>query len=322
MITPWARRGLLRAGSSVVLALTLCAGLGSPTLAQQVPLPMAQGVQPVTLPGTQQHDLVSAVNGQPYRLYVALPDGYDPEGGSRYPVLYLLDGYFAFPAAVSALGSMAIQQEVEHVIVVGIGDGEHAFDSWFVNRWRDYTPSRDAATDSASASAFGLSPEGVRSGGASAFLRILQEEILPFVEQTYRTSEDRGIAGHSLGGLFAAWVLLEAPELFQRYGLNSPSLWWGGGEMFAREDAFAAMHRTLPAHVLLSAGSEEGGMVSSMERFAEALRSRGHVGLTVDAVVFEGETHGSVVPAMVARTLRVLYAPAANHGRNPEGEIP
>ena len=32
-------------------------------------------------------------------------------------------------------------------------------------------------------------------------------------------------------------------------------------------------------------------------------------GLTVDAVVFEDETHTSVVPAMVSRTLRVLYPP-------------
>ncbi|MCA1789312.1 MAG: hypothetical protein LC667_05470, partial [Thioalkalivibrio sp.] len=226
----------------------------------------------------------------------------------RYPVLYMLDGYFAFPAAVSALGSMAIQREVEDIIVVGIGDGEHTFASWFVSRWRDYTPSLDATTDSASAAAFGIPPEEVRSGGASEFLQVLREEIIPFAEERYRTSEDRGIAGHSLGGLFAAYVLLEAPELFHRYGLNSPSLWWGGGEMFEREAAFAAGHEALPARVFLSVGSQEGRMVSSMERFTEALRSRGHAGLAVDAVVFKGETHGSVVPAMVARTLRVLYA--------------
>jgi predicted alpha/beta superfamily hydrolase len=80
--------------------------------------------------------------------------------------------------------------------------------------------------DSAGAVSFGMPREKVRSGGAPAFLRVLREEILPFVEETYRTSEDRGIAGHSFGGLFAAWMLLEAPDLFRRYGLNSPSLWW------------------------------------------------------------------------------------------------
>jgi predicted alpha/beta superfamily hydrolase len=296
--TPW----------KALVAVILAMGCGIYAQARLESAPMARETVPVALPGTQQHDLVSAVNGRPYRLYVALPDGYDPEGGTRYPVLYLLDGYFAFPAAVSALGSMAIQREVEDVIVVGISEGEHAFDSWFVSRWRDYTPSLDAATDSAGAASFGIPPERVRSGGAPAFLRILREEILPFVEATYRTSDDRGIAGHSFGGLFAAWVLLEAPGLFRRYGLNSPSLWWGGGEMFEREADFAARHGALAAHVFLSVGSEEGRMVSSVEGFAGALRSRGYAGLAVDVVVFDGETHGSVVPAMAARTLRVLYA--------------
>jgi predicted alpha/beta superfamily hydrolase len=295
------RRTLLRSSWKALFALILGIGGGSRAQAQQAPAPVA-------LSGTEQHDLASGVNGQKYRLYVALPDGYDPEGGTRYPVLYLLDGYFAFPAAVTALGGMAIQRELEDVIVVGIGDGEHAFDSWFVNRWRDYTPSLNAAADSAGASSFGIPAGRVSSGGAPAFLRVLREEILPFVEATYRTSGDRGIAGHSFGGLFAAWVLLEAPDLFRRYGINSPSLWWNGGEMFEREADRAARNGVLAAHVFLSVGSLEGRMVPSMERFAAALRSRGDAGLAVDVVVFEGETHGSVGAAMVARTLRVLYA--------------
>jgi predicted alpha/beta superfamily hydrolase len=309
MIPPSMRRcSLLQAPWTALVAVILAVGGGCYAQARLESAPRPRETVTVALPGTQQHDLVSAVNGRPYRLYVALPAGYDPADGTRYPVLYLLDGYFAFPVAVSALGGMAIQRELEDVIVVGIGDGEHAFDSWFVSRWRDYTPSLDTAADSAGAASFGIPPAMVRSGGAPAFLRILQEEILPFVEATYRTSGDRGISGHSFGGLFAAWVLLEAPGLFRRYGINSPSLWWAGGEMFAREAGFAARHGALPAHVFLSVGSREGRMVSSMERFAGALRSRDYAGLSVDVVVFEGETHGSVGPAMVARTLRVLYA--------------
>ena len=310
MRAPSGRRGrLLRIRWSALVTIAFAVGGGSPVQAQQVSEPMAREAPPVVLQGTQQHDLVSAVNGQSYRLYVSLPDGYAREGAARYPVLYLLDGYLTFPTAFSALASMAIQREVEEVILVGIGDGEHAFDSWFINRWRDYTPSADAARDSAGAQAFGISPELVGSGGGAAFLRVLREEVLPFVEARYRTSEDRGLVGHSLGGLFAAYVLLEAPTLFRRYGLGSPSLWWGGGEIFQREDAFAARYRTLPAQVFLSVGSEEGGMVRSMERFADVLRSRDYGGLFIDTVVFEGETHGSVGPAMLARTLRVLYAP-------------
>lgn len=297
-----------RCSLSALIALVFVTGGGSQAQAQQLSAPAARDAPPVALPGTEQFDLVSAVNGEPYRLFVSLPEGYESEGEARYPVLYLLDAHLTFPAAVSALASMAIQNEVEPLIVVGISHGEPTFESWFVNRWRDFTPSLAPATDSASAAAFGLPPETVRSGGAPGFLRILREEVLPLVEGRYRTSDKRGIAGHSLGGLFAAYALFEAPELFARFGLNSPSLWWGGGEMFEREDAFAAERTRLPAHIFLSAGSEEGSMVPSMQRFAEMLSGRDYEGLSVHTVVFEGESHGSVVPAMMSRTLRVLYA--------------
>ena len=58
-------------------------------------------------------------------------------------------------------------------------------------------------------------------------------------------------------------------------------------------------------------------MVPPMEQLAEALRSRGYDGRTVDAVVFDDETHTSVVPAQVSRTLRVLYGRRDSPGRTP-----
>ena len=62
----------------------------------------AQDAAPVTLAGTQQVDLVSDVNGRSYRLYIAPPEDYAADDTTRYPVLYLLDGYRSFPAALSA----------------------------------------------------------------------------------------------------------------------------------------------------------------------------------------------------------------------------
>ena len=264
---------------------------------------------PVALAGTQEVDLVSEVNGQTYRLYVALPDGYAAGDTTRYPVLYLLDGRLTLPAAVTARAFQDIYSGLDRVVLVGIGNGEETFDGWFTNRWRDYTPSAQPATDSLVAAQFGQNPAGVVSGGGPAFLRVFREEVIPLVDAAYRTTSDRGLAGQSLGGLFAAYALFEAPGLFQRVGIHSPSLWWGEGELLAAEAAFAEAHTALPAHVLVTVGGEEGrSMVPPAERFAEALRSRGYDGLTVEAVVFADETHTSVVPAQVSRTLRSLYA--------------
>ncbi len=268
----------------------------------------AQGAPPVTLTGTQQYDLKSTVNGREYRLYVAPPVGYVKGDTTRHPVLYLLDGHFAFPAAVAAREYMGLFRELEDVIIVGIGEGDYNFTSWFIDRWRDYTPSADPATDSVSAKQYKLAAETVRSGGGRDFLQVLRNDLIPFIDTAYRTTGDRGLSGHSLGGLFTAYVLFTAPDLFQRYGINSPSLWWNDSEMFKTESAFAAANKKLPKRVLLTVGANEGAsMVPPMAKFASVVGSRGYQGLVMDTVVFQGETHTSVGPAMMSRTLRVLY---------------
>jgi len=287
---------MLRQLVSCILSLVLIA----PVYAQSAP--------PVTLAGTQQYDLKATVNGREYRLFVAPPAGYVKGDTTRYPVLYLLDGHFAFPAAVAAREYMGLFRELEDVIVVGIGEREYSFTSWFINRWRDYTPSADPATDSSSARQYKLAVETVQSGGGRDFLQVLRNDLIPFIDKAYRTTGDRGLSGHSLGGLFTAYALFSAPDLFQRYGINSPSLWWNGSEMFSTERAFAATHTALSKRVLLTVGANEGAsMVPPMTKFASVLGSRGYHGLVMDTVVFQGETHTSVGPAMMARTLRVLY---------------
>ena len=56
------------------------------------------------------------------------------------------------------------------------------------------------------------------SGGADHFLAFIEHELFPLVEKEYRVdTSDRGLIGSSYGGLFAAWTMVNRPELFQRY---------------------------------------------------------------------------------------------------------
>jgi uncharacterized protein len=76
------------------------------------------------------------------------------------------------------------------------------------------------------------------SGGADKFLRVVKEEIIPFVDHSYRTNQDRALAGHSFGGLFCAYVLFHHPDFFNRYLISSPSLDWDDDEIFREEAQF------------------------------------------------------------------------------------
>ena len=159
----------------------------------------------VTLTGTAHHKLASATIGQTYDLFVSLPDGYATSGKS-YPVLYVLDGWH-FPLLAFLQNNNIYSERMPPVIMVNIGHGQGV--NPMPLRARDFTPTHLA--------------EEPTSGGGSAFLAFLEHDIIPFVERTYRTiPSDRGLLGHSLGGLFALYALEERPGLFQRIVAASP----------------------------------------------------------------------------------------------------
>jgi predicted alpha/beta superfamily hydrolase len=273
-----------------------------------LPLPArSQDARTVAMPATREYVLRSAINGRPYRLHIALPEGYADTDTTRYPVLYILDGNLSFPIATAAHRLLRIFGEVPEVIIVGVSYDAATFMDTFASRWSDYTPSRDSASDASFARQYLAARPGeqLRSGGAAAFLRVLKQEVLPAVEARVRATSDRGLWGHSFGGLFALYVLFEEPGLFARYSINSPSLWWNQRESIAREAAYARTHVALPARVFLSIGDGEGPAL--FETFTSTVAGRGYRQLELQSHVFEGETHTSVVPATFSRSFRFLY---------------
>jgi predicted alpha/beta superfamily hydrolase len=87
---------------------------------------------------------------------------------------------------------------IPEVILIGI-----AYDTtyqWYTNyRQRDYTPSKTRIP---------------HTGGGKTFLDFIKKELIPYINLEYRTTEDRTIVGHSLGGSLGFYSLLTNPSLF------------------------------------------------------------------------------------------------------------
>ena len=285
--------------ASLSLFGSLAAGAGlSKASAQQAQMGTAPAV---TLPNTRVHVLHSRVNGREYLIQVALPSSYvnaKPGDTTRYPTLYLLDGQLDFPLLYSEMQFISLVRPT-NLILVGVG----AADSQFVRRNFDFTPPLTTADSTWVDSAFG-GFRGPAQGGARQFLRVLREEVIPLINSAYRTSGDRGIEGSSLGGLFVAYAMLEEPDLFTRYALISPALWYpfvarDRKLILDREPEFARRHPTFPKTVFISVGSEEDpGMVSVAQRFLWELcgsLSEGNLkGLDLASEILPGERHASV----------------------------
>jgi predicted alpha/beta superfamily hydrolase len=262
---------------------------------------------------SNKYFIKSTFNNKTYELQVSLPKNYTQKDTLRYPVLYILDGRVSFTPMNSTRGTLEFGREVKDFIMVAIDDSSSTDANWIGSRYTDFTPSVNLQSDTLWSKLMGL-PEGtMKSGGADSFLKTLEEEVIPYMDNHFKTTTDRGISGHSLGGLFTGYCLLKKPYLFKRYGINSPALWWNNNEMVQLENLFASKNPELNAKVFLSiGGAEDPLMLAPFNAFTNAIKNHNYKHLTITVKVFEEETHLSVVPACGSRTLRVLYGTNVN----------
>jgi predicted alpha/beta superfamily hydrolase len=254
--------------------------------------------QPFTLKNSEVQVLSHSANGRDYVLYVALPDSY-ATSTTRYPVVYGCDGYWDFPLLAMNVGNAHVDGSVPDCIVVGIAYAGADPDVGTLRQW-DLTPGVDPSVD----------PTGTTSGHAAEFLGVIADQIIPFVESTYRVDPTfRVLTGSSYAGLFTLFALFERPGLFQGYVAPSPSLWWRSGYILTRARAHAATGAMLNARVFTSYATEEfPSIMSSTRAFATEVPTLAIPGLALAAREIVGERHSSTKPESYNRGLRFVCA--------------
>ncbi len=241
------------------------------------------------------------------------------------PAVYVMDGTLQFGLAADAARMLAFSGEAKPHIIVAVGYPDSLpIEGHLTRRMLDLTPTRDEALES--------QPEvsaDLVTGGASRFMQCLLTEVAPMIEAELPADpEQRVLCGHSLGGLFTLYAMLEQPDAFSAYIATSPSLWWDDRYMFRREQEYARDHDDLATRLFMSVGGlestpspdatdeqreaiERSRMVANMTEFAETLEG-GYPSLELlGAPVFDDETHMSVMPAALTRGLRAVLAPPA-----------
>lgn len=176
---------------------------------------LAQTATPVPGPPLGIEGTVRFHGGFPSRFVAArnvevwLPPGYARDTTARYPVLYMQDGQNAFDPATSYIGvdwgldetmtRLIAQRRVRPAIIVAIWNTP--------KRSQEYMPQK------------ALRPGIFGPGGAISddYLRFMVTELKPFIDRTYRTRPGPGdtfVMGSSMGGLIAAYAVMEYPDVF------------------------------------------------------------------------------------------------------------
>lgn len=246
---------------------------------------------PLAAADPQVLQIDSRVMSEKRTILVSLPQSY-ANGARAYPVLYMTDGDAQLAHTAATVAFLARNGRVPEMIVVGINN---------TDRTRDLTP-----THVASQTIEGRVFESPTSGGADRFLSFIETEVIPAIEQRYRTEPYRVFAGHSFGGLFALHALFTKPKLFNSWIAVSPSLNWDGGYVERRAKEFLKTTPQLDATLVFTLGNEPG-IAGPAESLRKLLRARGPRGFEAELLVFRDEDHGSVVMPSHYAALRRIF---------------
>lgn len=205
-----------------------------------------------------QYILKSEILQEDRPIIISLPKGYK-EGETNYPVLYLLDGLGNIKHQVGTVELLTESGIIPSMIIVAIES---------LDRARDLTPSI-AGQDVHG----GAGTDIPQSGGAPNFLQFLENELIPYVESNFRTHPYRLLEGHSFGGLFCTYALMNKPELFNAFIIQAPALWWNKEEMTEQAKDFFNSNDSLAKTVYFGAGGAEGwGMRQELARYVDVIK--------------------------------------------------
>jgi predicted alpha/beta superfamily hydrolase len=243
----------------------------------------------------------SAILNENRVLNIYLPEGYNPDSATLYPVIYLLDGGvdedFIHVAGLVRFNTTAWVSRVPRCIIVGIANA---------NRTRDFTFSTPNL-DFLKAMGFDKSNFGAH-GGSAKFIAFIEKELQPYIQAHYKTNGSKTIIGESLGGLLATEILLRHPALFNTYIIITPSLWWGNQSLLSHANLLTARAKDTGIQVYIGAAdkNENAVMYNDAERLAQLLKKyEPRVQSHFDYL--PNETHATIMHQALYNAFRLVY---------------
>ncbi len=234
--------------------------------------------------------LHSAVMKEQRRINVYLPAERHPD--RRYPVIYMPDGGLAedFPHVANTIDAAIRAGRMAPVILVGIENTQ---------RRRDMTGPTAVDADREIAPVV---------GGSANFRAFIATELVPWVESNLPASDQRGIIGESLAGLFIVETFFEMPGLFDTSIALDPSLWWNAGRMAKAAETWLAAHPDVRARLYVAWAEPEtiGPNVRTLE---DALKKAAPGQLEWQVEARPGLSHATVYRALAPEVLPAMYPP-------------
>jgi predicted alpha/beta superfamily hydrolase len=218
----------------------------------------------------QEYAIASEILNQECKLHIYLPDGYD-QSDRQYPVIYILDGQLHFTNGVAIQKSLDVPNDLPEMIVVGI---------------QNSYPSRvDLAWDN-----------------REKYLAFFDKELIPFIDQTFRSSNDRMLFGWEAGAAFAGFAFLHTTQLF-----NAAILSNGGYATENMIEEFNSLKLPTKKYLYMANSDKDIFSISYSNALAKLLTDNSPTNLVWNYQKFEHENHATLPYLTLYHGLKYYY---------------
>lgn len=223
---------------------------------------------PSEISSSKDISIESPILNETREITVSLPDNYNRTDNS-YPVLYLLDGRTHLRHATSAADFLSVRGVVPNMIVVSVHN---------VDRNRDFSPVYDKSVPT--------------SGGGEQFLGFMADELIPYMDENFRTSGFNILMGHSFGGTFAVYSLLARPSVFEGYIAVSPYLHYADSYLVKKADKELKPFDE-EKYFYMTVG-DEPSYFDPLSKFSSYMKEKTGNSVDFKYLVMKSENHGTI----------------------------
>lgn len=205
-------------------------------------------------------------------ILIHLPQNYRASE-KYYPVLFVLDaeqgGHFQRSVAIVEL--FGDRGELPRMIIVGIEN---------TNRLRDMN-----------APTFEYDGKSI-VGGAGNFLKFIEEEVVAFINEEFRSSNFRMLFGRSASATFSIFAMVSRPAAFSAYIASSPSFFVNEELIHVKTQRFFENKKSINRIFFMNLGTEDSrNRVEQTREYAALLSEIAPSEFKWELRVMNGEGH-------------------------------
>ena len=143
----------------------------------------------------------SAKLSETREVKIQLPRGYDDHPDKKYPIIMVFDGDYMFEAVAGNVDYYSYWEDMPDAIVVGVNQ-----------------------VDTRNSDVYYSEQNSLPIESGAAFFEFIGMELIPHLENNYRTENFRVAIGHGETANFINYYLLKGDPLFKAYIAISPDL--------------------------------------------------------------------------------------------------